>query len=384
MRNSRWLILLFVLGLAVGLGLTSLAAPARSAAAALSGLASPRALQLGVTTGVSDEQATVIDLYARENPSVVNITIYGQSSRGQLAPLGEGSGWVYDASGDIVTNAHVVQSAQQIDVTFPDGTVESGKVVGQDLNSDLAVVKVDQLPAKAQPLTLADMSELAVGQTVIAIGNPFGLDGSLTKGIISGLGRNISSLTQFAIPESIQTDAAINPGNSGGPLLDLQGQVIGVNAQIATGGTSSGNTGVGFAIQVNIVSRVVPELIKNGKFDWSWLGVSGGDVTPTLVQAMQLPVQHGAYIASISSGGPAEQAGLQGATGPSTVSGRQVQVGGDVVTAINGQPVQSFDDLLIYIALQTTPGQQVRLTIVRGGQTQQVPLQLGTRPASVN
>jgi 2-alkenal reductase len=371
-----------------------LGAPALTAAATLPGLSQARPAQLAAPTSVPDEQAAVMAVYARENPSVVNITIYGQpqatqqrgqpqqQQRGQVAPLGEGSGWVFDAQGDIVTNAHVVQDAVQLDVTFSDGTVKTGKVVGQDLNSDLAVVKVDSLPANVAPLALGNMGDIAVGQTVVAIGNPFGLDGSLTKGIISGLGRNISSLTQFAIPQTIQTDAAINPGNSGGPLLDLAGNVIGVNAQIESGNGSNSNSGVGFAIPVNILSKVIPALIKDGKYEWSWLGVAGNDVTPALAQAMNLPVQRGAYIGDVTSGGPAAQAGLKGATGADTANGRAVQVGGDVVTAVDGQSIKSFDDLLIYVALQTRPGQTVTLTIVRNGQTQDVKLQLGTRPAS--
>jgi serine protease Do len=382
MRNSKLFILLLVIVMAIGLGVGSLIPTTFSAATAASGVASAPYTLLPVPTSAADEQAAVISLYARENPSVVNITIYGQQ-RGQVAPLGEGSGFVYDTAGHIVTNAHVVHGADQLDVTFPDGTVESAQVVGQDPNSDLAVVKVDKLPKGADPLALADMSQLAVGQTVVAIGNPFGLDGSLTKGIISSLGRNISSLTSFSIPQAIQTDAAINPGNSGGPLLDLQGHVVGVNAQIETGGTSRSNSGVGFAIPVSIVSRVVPELIKNGKYEWSWLGVSGGNVTPALAAAMQLPVQQAAYIADVTRGGPAEQAGLRGASSATTVNGRRVQVGGDVITAINGQAVRSFDDLLIYVALQTAPGQDVTLTVIRDGQTQEVKMHLGTRPATV-
>ena len=397
MKKVGLVTLLMSVALLVGLGLGTLAAPGISATSIVSGSSANTSIRLPVSApivnpvqaapaapaAVIDEQATIEGLYARENPSVVNITIYGQQGRQGVTALGEGSGFVFDASGDIVTNAHVVQHANQLEVTFSDGTVLPAKIVGQDLNSDLAVVKVDQLPTKAQPLVLAQMSDLAVGETVVAIGNPFGLDGSISKGIISALGRNISSLTSFSIPEAIQTDAAINPGNSGGPLLDLAGHVVGVNAQIATGGTTSSNSGVGFAIPVNIVSKVIPELIKNGKYDWAWLGIRGGNVTPALVDAMKLPVKRGAYVAEASAGGPAAQAGLRGASTSTTVNGRAVQTGGDVVTAINGQPVNAFDDLLIYIALQTQPGQDVTLSIVRDGQAQDVKLRLGTRPAAV-
>ncbi len=245
------------------------------------------------------------------------------------------------------------------------------------------MVKVDGLPEGVQPLTLGNMDELEVGQTVIAIGNPFGLEGTVTRGIISALGRTIPALSQFSIPQSIQTDAAINPGNSGGPLLNLRGEVIGVNAQIETGGTSRSNSGVGFAIPVSIIERVVPALIEQGRYEWSWLGVRGNTVSPTLVHAMNLPVERGAYLGEITAGGPAEKANLRGADELDTVDGRQVSVGGDVVTAIDGQPVNTFDDLLYYIALETRPGQQVELTILRDGQSMPVNVTLEARPDSL-
>lgn len=335
--------------------------------------------QLPLPADVVDEQELLVNLYARANPAVVNITIYGQQG-GQFAPLGQGSGFVYDERGRIVTNDHVVEGAEQVEVTFSDGTIREAEVIGQDPNSDLAVVKVDQLPAGIAPLQLGDLNELEVGQTVVAIGNPFGLEGTLTRGIISALGRTIPALTPFSIPQAIQTDAAINPGNSGGPLLDLHGHVIGVNAQIETGGTSRSNSGVGFAIPVSVVKQVVPALIEKGRYEWAWLGVRGGNVTPALIEAMQLPVERGAYILEITASGPAEQAGLRGADSIVTSDGLQVPVGGDVVTAIDGQPVRSFDELLIYVAMQTTPGQNVTLTILRDGKTQDVNLTLGARP----
>ena len=335
--------------------------------------------QVPLPADVVDEQELLVNLYARANPAVVNITIYGQQG-GQFAPLGQGSGFVYDESGRIVTNDHVVEGAEQVEVTFSDGTIREAEVIGQDPNSDLAVVKMDQLPAGIAPLPLGDLSELSVGQTVIAIGNPFGLDGTLTRGVISALGRTIPALTPFSIPQAIQTDAAINPGNSGGPLLDLHGHVIGVNAQIETGGTSRSNSGVGFAIPVSVVKQVVPVLIEEGRYEWAWLGVRGGNVTPALIEAMQLPVERGAYILEVTANGPAEQAGLRGAEDTTTVNGLLVPVGGDVVTAINGQPVNSFDDLLIYIAMQASPSQEVKIIILRDGKTREVSVILEKRP----
>lgn len=327
----------------------------------------------------ADEDAELVDLYARANPAVVNVTVYGRQG-GQVAATGAGSGFVYDQAGTIVTNAHVIEGADQVEVTFADETILEAKIAGQDPHSDLAVLMVKELPEGVAPLPLGEMGELAIGQTVVAIGNPFGLQGTLTRGIISALGRTIPALTPFSIPQAIQTDAAINPGNSGGPLLDLHGHVIGINAQIETDGASRTNSGVGFAIPVNIVQRVVPELIEKGRYEWAWLGVRGGNLTPALAEAMDLPVERGAYIVEVTPGGPAEQAGLQGATDSVVVNGREIEVGGDVVTTIDGQPVRSFDDLLLYVALQTNPGQEVKLTILRNGKTQEVSMRLEKRP----
>lgn len=331
---------------------------------------------------LNQEDTELVDLYKRVNQAVVNITIYGGQD-GQVFAAGAGSGFVYDQTGTIVTNAHVVEGANQVEVTFSDRTILKAEIAGQDPQSDLAVLTVPELPDGVTPLVLGDVGELAVGQTVVAIGNPFGLQGTLTRGIISALGRTIPALTPFSIPQAIQTDAAINPGNSGGPLLDLHGHVIGINAQIETDGTSRTSSGVGFAIPVNIIQRVIPVLIEKGRYEWSWLGVRGNSVTPVLVEAMKLPIDQGAYIAEIIPGGPAEKAGLQGAIDTEVVNDRGVETGGDVVTAIEGQPVRSFDDLLVYVALQTSPGQDVKLTILRNGQNQEVVVRLEKRPESL-
>lgn len=381
LRNRIWLLLIVsVIILACSIASPFNGIPVGSAtepAPVNTKIATPA--QLPLPAEVVDEQELLVNLYARANPAVVNITIYGQQ-RGQFAPLGQGSGFVYDQNGRIVTNDHVIEGAERIEVTFSDGTIREAQVIGKDPNSDLAVIKVEQLPEGIAPLQLGDMKELAVGQTVIAIGNPFGLDGTLTRGIISALGRTIPALTPFSIPQAIQTDAAINPGNSGGPLLDLHGHVIGVNAQIETDGTSRSNSGVGFAIPVNVVERVVPILIEKGKYEWAWLGVRGGNLTPALVEAMKLPVERGAYILEVTAGGPADQAGLLGADNTVASGGLTVPVGGDVVTAIDGQPINSFDDLLIYIAMQTSPGQTVNLTILRDGETREISVLLEKRP----
>ena len=331
---------------------------------------------------ILDENEALVDLYARVNPSVVNITVYSQIDD-QVVPASQGSGFVFDDDGHIITNAHVVHGASEVEVTFSDGTAQAAEIVGEDLNSDLAVVRVAALPEGVSPIPLGDMGSLAVGQTVIAIGNPFGLEGTLTRGVISALGRTIPALTVFSIPQSIQTDAAINPGNSGGPLLNLQGEVIGVNAQIETDGLSQSNLGVGFAIPVNIIRHVVPDLVQNGEHEWPWLGVQGGDVSPLLVEAMSLPFDKGAYISNIVADGPSDKSDLRGSTDSQTIRGRQIDTGGDIITAINGQTVNSFDDLLVYIALETGPGDAVSLKVFRDGEYVDLTVNLEKRPETM-
>jgi len=328
---------------------------------------------------VTNEDQVLVDLYANLDPSVVNVTIY-QTQNGSQIPVGQASGFIFDNQGHIITNAHVVHGSDKFDVIFSDGLIREATTVGEDLFSDLAVLKVE-LPTGINPIPLGTMDNLAVGQSVIAIGNPFGFEGTLTSGIISALGRTIPSQTQYDIPQAIQTDAAINPGNSGGPLLNLKGEVVGVVDQIETTGTSVGNVGVGFAIPVSIVQRVIPALIESGHYDWPWLGVSGYTIYPGLVKAMSLPIEQGAYVSSLTDGGPSQTAGLKGTTDTITQDGFAVEVGGDVIAAIDGHPVKTFDDILVYLALQTSPSQEVTLTILRDGKYQDVKVQLGTRPS---
>ncbi len=330
---------------------------------------------------ITNEEAVLVDLYRRANPSVVRVTTYVNQG-GQVDSSGVGSGFVYDSDGHIVTNAHVIQGASQVEATFSDGSIKTAEIIGEDPHSDLAVIQVEDLPADSLPLTLADMDQVAVGQTVVAIGNPFGLGGTLTRGIVSALGRSIPALTSFSIPQSIQTDAPINPGNSGGPLLNLKGEVIGVNAQIETSDGQRVNSGVGFAIPASIVKRVIPELIANGKYDWPWIGVSGGTVFPALITAMNLPVEKGAYIVEVYPNTPAEDADLRGYNDEILVDGRQIPVGGDIITAIDGEPVVTFEDILLYLTLNTRPGQQVILTVLRDGEYQDITVTLQRRPDS--
>lgn len=357
-------------------------------------------------------QGALEKVYQEVSPSVVNIEVTQKqtsSTQGfQLPqapgfpqipglPFGEpdvqnepvtslGSGFVWDKDGHIVTNHHVIANAEQITVTFSDGMIVDGKVIGSDPDSDLAVVKVDVASEKLKPVALADSKQVRVGQLAIAIGSPFGLEGSMTVGIVSALGRSLPSNESsigptYTIPDVIQTDAPINPGNSGGVLVNVNGQVIGVTSAIES--PMRANAGIGFAIPASIVQRVVPVLIKNGRYDHPWLGISGQSLNPDLAKAMDLPEnQRGALVIEVILNSPADKAGLKGSTKETKIEGRTVRVGGDVITAIDGQPVKEFDDLVAYLASQTSVGQTVTLNILRDGQEQAIKVTLDARPSS--
>ena len=346
--------------------------------------APPSAIPIG--TPLAEEKSTAISsellekLYQQSNPAVVSLTVEIQQA-GQVGEV-SGSGFIIDDQGHIVTNNHVVSGAQLVIVSFYDGTQSRASVVGTDIDSDLAVVQVDKSPENTHPIQLGDSDGVLPGDWVIAIGNPFTLSSTMTVGVVSAVGRTIpTGVTVFSIPEAIQTDAAINPGNSGGPLIDLQGEVIGVNAQIATGSGSRANAGVGFAIPVNIVRRVVPALIKSGSYQWPWLGVEGRGVDLFIMEANRLESQKGAYIGVVDQGGPAEQADLRGTTGTTVIDGINVPVGGDVVIGIDGKSIGDFNDLVAEIASKN-PGDQIDLTIIRSGQQRNVTVQLASRPAN--
>jgi 2-alkenal reductase len=323
------------------------------------------------------EDNTLVELYQQLVPGVVSVQVLRRDASGQLGG-GSGSGFFYDDRGHIVTNAHVVEGAEMVEVVLYDESIVPAEVIGEDDDSDLAVLKVDLPAAGLTVLPLADSDAVLPGQKVIAIGNPFGRQSSMTYGIVSAVGRTIVGLTPFSIPQAIQTDAAINPGNSGGPLLNLKGEVIGVNAQIESAVRAS--AGVGFAIPSNIVTRVAPTLIAEGRFQWPWLGVQGGSLTPRLAEANGLAANtRGAYISGVEDGGPADEAGLRGITGSREIDGMPVPIGGDVVTAINGQPVRDMDDLILAISQQEI-GDRVALTVLRDGQEVELTAELAARP----
>jgi S1-C subfamily serine protease len=317
------------------------------------------------------------DLYNTVNPGVVAIQAIAEENG--VISGGSGSGFILDEEGHIVTNNHVVAGSEHLTVVFYDGFQERAEIVGRDPSSDLAIIKVDSLPAGTHPLTIGDSDQLEVGEWVVTIGNPFGLSSSIAVGIVSATGRTLATgVTPFSIPQAIQTDAAINPGNSGGPLVNLDGEVVGVNAQIATTGTGT-NSGVGFSIPSNIVRRVAPTLIANGSYDWPWLGIEGTSVSLLIQEANDLDTQQGAYIASVVSGGPAEAAGLRGTSGTRQVDGFDIPTGGDVIVEVDGEPVIDFSDLLVRIA-SSSPGDTLELTIIRGGERVSVSVTLQARP----
>jgi 2-alkenal reductase len=323
-----------------------------------------------VAAGVADLQMTLTNLYQQTNLSVVYIIV---------PPLGTGSGFVYGTDGTIVTNNHVVSGGNSYEIVFANSERRAAQLVGTDVDSDLAVLRVTDLPEGVTPLPLADSDALQVGQLVVAIGNPFGEQGSMSMGIISGLGRNMSSQREeqvvgstYSLPQVIQTDAPINPGNSGGPLLNLAGEVIGVNSAIAS--FTGTNSGVGFSIPVNAVKRIVPELIRSGSYTYAYMGAGFDDeISLDELSIYGIEQTQGAYVASVTPGSPADEAGLSPAD-PQTGSG------GDLIIAIDGQPVNDFADMNAYLVFNTAPGQTVQLTVLRDGAEMTLPLTLGERP----
>ena len=352
------------------------------------------------TAGVSTSTTglDISDLFTKVEGSTVQVT--DSSTPGLLGPR-LGSGFVYDNEGHIITNNHVVEGATgDLDVTFLDGNVYTAKLVAADPYSDLAVLKVEGVPTdKLVPLSLGNSSSLKVGQPVAAVGNPFGLSGSLTEGIVSGLGRSLPasppqeptippqldmpSLPQspsFSIPDIIQTDAAINPGNSGGPLLNFKGEVIGINTAIFS--NTGAYSGVGFAIPSNMIKKVVPSLIATGSYTHPYIGITGIDVTPDIAKEMGLQEAKGFLITDITADGPAAKAGLHGGDILTDINGRQIELGGDVIVKIDNQTVRKIDDVLTYLEREKQVGDTVQLTVLRDGQLQQIPVTLAARPAS--
>jgi serine protease Do len=349
-------------------------------------------------------EGSLENIYAQVNPSVVNIQVAKTQEgaslsipeipgfpfrlptpQGPQTQRGLGSGFVWDSDGHIVTNNHVVADADEITVLFADGTSVPAEIVGTDPDSDLAVLQIDLPADRLQPVQVADSTQVKVGELVVAIGNPFGLEGTMTVGFVSALGRSLPVQSadvqgaRYTIPDVIQTDAPINPGNSGGVLVDDQGRVIGVTAAIES--PVQANAGIGFAIPSAIVQQVVPALIESGHYEHPWLGISGTSLTTELNKAAGLdPDQRGVLVGSVTSGSPADKGGLKGSDRQAEIDGRQVDVGGDVIVAIDDQAVKDFDDLVTYLVRKTTVGQTVTLTVLRDGKEESLQIVLAARP----
>ena len=334
---------------------------------------------------VSPQDSTLEQLYQQAMPGVVSIQV--------STPHGDalGSGFVYDTQGHVITNFHVVDGATTTEVDFSSGFKARGTVIGVDKDSDIAVIKVDAPNAELHPLTLGNSDNLQVGQTVIAIGNPFGLNGTMTVGIVSALGRTQSSEHSidgggyFSAADIIQTDAAVNPGNSGGPLLNTNGEVVGINRAIVTNSSNAAgqptNSGIAFAVSVNIVKRVTPSLISNGSYDYPYMGISFFPdqlMSLDVIDALGLKTFTGAYVVDVTKGGPADKAGIRAGTKPTRID--SLLAGGDLVTAIDGKTIRTFDELISYLVTNKSPGDTVVLTVTRDGKSQDITLTLDARP----
>jgi len=354
----------------------------------------PEPLATPVASKEGEDTNVVNQIYRHDGQGVafIEATEAPEETESPLSPFGEegssgggiatGSGFVIDSEGHILTNNHVVEGATRITVKLgSSNATHTAEVVGTDPSSDIALLKVEAPADQLHPLALGDSSKVRVGDPVVAIGNPFGLDRTVTSGIVSALQRQIQAPSGFSINHVIQTDAAINPGNSGGPLIDSAGEVIGINSQIETGGGGNGNVGIGFAIPINTAREVANEIEKNGNVEHAFLGINGGTITPALAKAVNLPVNKGVLVAEVVKGGPADKAGLQGGSTEATIEGARLQLGGDIITEVNGEPVSSMEDVINAVEAGK-PGEQMELTVLRHGETKKIDVTLGNRPAS--
>ncbi len=329
---------------------------------------------VGEVTGIErGYEYSLIDIFEKSEESIVQVSVLRGESDG-----GMGSGFVYSDEGYVITNQHVVQDAEKVMITFLDGEAYIGNVVGSDRDLDIAVVKVEPTNTYLQPIKIGDSSKLKVGEKIAAIGNPFGLSGSMTSGIVSQMGRLLPQESGYSIPDVIQTDAAINPGNSGGPLLNMKGEVVGINTAIqsATGEFS----GIGFAVPANTVKKVVPVLIQDGEFKHPWMGISGTDVDPELAEVRDLKSSKGFLVVSVIEGSPAEAAGLLGVTETKEIDGREFALDGDIILSIDGETVRKISDILVHLQREKSVGDEMILTVNRNGEMLELTMVLEERP----
>jgi S1-C subfamily serine protease len=354
----------------------------------------PAPLTAPVANKESGDTNTVNEIYRHDGQGVAFIESTlepEEETSSPLDPFGEeessgggiatGSGILIDKEGHILTNNHVIEGASKVEVKLGSSDTEhEAEVVGTDPATDIALLKVNAPASEEDPLSLGDSSKVHVGDPVVAIGNPFGLDRTVTAGIVSALQRQIQAPNGFSISHVIQTDAAINPGNSGGPLIDSAGQVIGINSQIQTGGSGDGNVGIGFAVPINTAREVAEQIEKNGKVEHAFVGISGGNITPALAKALKLPVEQGVLINEVVKGSPADKAGLEGGDTKATIEGAQVNLGGDIITEVNGRKVNSMEEVVDAVN-SSQPGDKLELTVIRGAdETKRVTVTLGVRP----
>ena len=333
----------------------------------------------------------VNQIYRRDGQGVAFISsdLKPQESS-ELSPFGQpegggvatGSGFLIDTEGHIVTNNHVVEGADKVEVKLGSSDkTYTAEVVGTDPATDVALLKVDAPAESLHPLALGDSSNVEVGEPVVAIGNPFGLDRTVTSGIVSALQRQIQAPNGFSISHVIQTDAAINPGNSGGPLIESEGRVIGINSQIQTGGSGNGNVGIGFAVPINTAREVVRQIEDHGEIKHAYLGISGGSITPDLAKALKLPEEEGVLVNEVVKGGPADEAGIKGGDTSATIEGASFRLGGDVITEVDGKKIAGMEEVINAVNA-ASPGDKMELTVDRDGKPQTIAVTLGVRPAS--
>ena len=329
-----------------------------------------------VTAIQTSSKFSLMEIFEKTEASVVQVNV--RSADGRIMPGNMGSGFVYSDDGYIITNNHVIDNAEKVTITFLDGESYIAQIIGTDSDLDLAVLKVQTGSTYLQPIPIGDSSKLKVGQEIAAIGNPFGLSGSMTSGIISQMGRLLPQDSGYSIPDVIQTDAAINPGNSGGPLLNMKGEVVGINTAIQS--ATGEFTGVGFAVPSNTVKKVIPVLIEKGIFHHPWMGISGSDVDPELAKVRELNSSKGFLIATVIEGSPAEDAGLQGVTDTKEIDGREYPLDGDIILKIDDVVVRKISDILVYLQREKSIGDEMIMTINRDGMLIEKVLVLGERP----
>ena len=331
---------------------------------------------VGEITSIKSAELSLIEIFEQTEESVVQVNV--RTTDGRNNPGNMGSGFVYSEDGYIITNNHVVDDAGIVNITFLDGESYTAKIIGTDPDLDLAVLKVEMESRYIQPIPIGDSSQLKVGEQITAIGNPFGLSGSMTSGIISQMGRLLPQDSGYSIPDVIQTDAAINPGNSGGPLLNMKGEVVGINTAIQS--ATGEFTGVGFAVPSNTVKKVIPVLIRDGIFHHPWMGISGSDVDPELAKVRGLASSKGFLVATVIEGSPAEEAGLLGVTDTKEIDGREYPLDGDIIIKIDDVVVRKISDILIHLQREKSVGDEMIMTINRDGAIIEATLVRGERP----